>query len=86
MKKIPVKIAKQVALDTDSRQVILLTWDGKTTHVVTYGKTIDDCSQAADGGNMIKELLGWPKCNDQPSRVKKLEGRVRELEAQLAGQ
>lgn len=81
--RIPIKAARVVGLEYDRKQVILLAFDGELTHIVTWGKTIDDCSQAADGGNLLKEKWGWPECNDQPSRVRKLQERVRELEAQL---
>lgn len=79
MSRIPVKAAKEIAQQYDCRQVILLAWDGSYTHVVTYGKTADDCSQAADGGNMLKQKWGWPECNDQPSRVQRLEAEVARL-------
>jgi len=77
--RIPVKAAKDIATQFNLRQVILLAWDGKLTHVVTYGKTVDDCSQAADGANALKKKWGWPECNDQPSRVKKLQSALTEL-------
>lgn len=40
--------------------------------VTTYGKTISDCENAAEGGNAIKKLLGWPEelCNAKPKRSK----------------
>lgn len=82
-KRIPIKVAKNVAEETNCQQVILLAWDGKRTHIVTYGKTADDCAQAAAGGNMLKDKWGWPECNDQPSRVRVLEKRVKELEERL---
>ena len=81
--RIPIKAARHLGHEYDCRQIIVLAWDGTLTHVVTWGKTIDDCSQAADGGNRLKEALGWPEHNDQPSRVRKLEARIRELEAEL---
>lgn len=81
-KRIPISAAKLVADKHDCRQVIILAWDGKLTHVVTYGKTLEDCDQAAQGGNKIKKVLGWPEslCQDEPSRVKKLKERIKELE------
>lgn len=82
-KRIPVSAARKIAQEHVCRQVILLAWDGQSTHIVTYGVTADDCAQAAAGGNMLKERWGWPECNDQPSRVKVLENQVRELTEQL---
>ena len=82
-KHMPVKAASEVGKQYDCRQVILLAWDGELTHIVTWGKTVGDCSQAAEGGNRLKEKWGWPECNDQPSRVRKLQDRVQELEDML---
>lgn len=75
MKRIPIKAAKDIAQKYDSDQVILITWNKKTgtTSVVTYGKTKDDCVQAANGGNLIKKkILGWPddQCLATPARSK----------------
>ena len=87
-KRIPIKTAKNIAQAHDCKQVILLAWDGERTHVVTYGKSEEDCDQAARGGNMIKTSLGWPEelCSEEPSRVKKLKNRIAELEAMLTEQ
>lgn len=70
-KRLPISAAENVAKEHDLRQVILLAWDGELTHIVTFGKTVEDCAQAAQGGNILKEKWGWPECNDQPSRAKK---------------
>ena len=80
-KRIPIKVAKDIANKHDLRQVILVAWDGKLTHVVTYGKTIEECDQAAVGGNLVKRALGWPEsmCKEEPSRVKKLKEEIKKL-------
>ena len=92
-KRIPILAASDIAKAHDCRQVIVLAWDGKRTHVVTYGKTVEDCQQAADGGNRVKRALGWPEslCNEEPSRVAKLKAeneslrsKVKDLEGRLA--
>jgi len=80
---LPIAAAKSVSEKYGCRQVILLAWDGERTHVVTYGETPDDCERAALGGNMLKKKWGWPECNDQPSRVRKLEAENAELRARL---
>lgn len=78
--RIPISAAKSIADKYGCRQVIVLAFDPKgRTHIITYGKTADDCAQAAEGGNILKQKWGWPECNDQPSRVKKLEAKVEEL-------
>ena len=73
--RIPVVAAKRLAEEYQQRQVILVTWDGSKTHVVTYGRTIPECEQAAKGGNRVKRALGWPEslCNDVPARVRREE-------------
>ena len=74
-KSIPITVAKEIASKYDKSQVIVITWDKlhNTTHVTTYGKTIEDCEQAAKGGNFIKKALGFPEelCNMIPARVKR---------------
>lgn len=81
--KVPVRAAREVADKHDLRQVILIGWDGKLTHIVTYGKSTEDCAQAAHGGNLLKKKWGWPECNDQPPRVRKLEKEIEELKAEI---
>lgn len=84
MKRLPIKAAKDLAKQYNQKQVILATWDGERTHIVTYGVSIEDCSQAAQGGNKIKDALGWPKdLRDEPPRVKKLQDRIKELESYI---
>jgi hypothetical protein len=76
-KKLPITAAKEIAKKYDKDQVIILAWDKTTgeTWVTTYGKTIKDCEQAAEGGNNIKRFLGWPEemCKAKPARIKKKE-------------
>jgi hypothetical protein len=85
-KRIPIKVARDVGKQTGCRQIILLAFDGELTHVVTWGKTVEDCDQAAQGGNLLKKKWGWPESMQaEPSRVKKLRDRIRELEAQMKG-
>jgi hypothetical protein len=54
-------------------------------HVVTYGVTTEQAGEAADWGNSLKAQLGWPEslCQAQPSRVRRLEARIKELEMKL---
>lgn len=84
-KAIPVAAARRVAKDFAKDQVIIVTWDkahGKT-HVTTYGRTVEDCAQAATGGNAVKRALGWPEslCNAEPPRVTKLKAIAGAAEA-----
>ncbi|TFG95721.1 hypothetical protein E4H12_12695 [Candidatus Thorarchaeota archaeon] len=72
-KRVPIKAAKEVATKYGLQQTILVGWDGKQMHVVTYGTTLEQCEQAAVGGNKIKQWLGFPEdmCNALPARVKR---------------
>ena len=79
-RRIPIKVAQDVGQKNQCQQVIILAFDGTLTHIVTWGKSVIDCEMAARGGNILKEKWGWPECNDQPSRVKKLQERVEDLE------
>lgn len=78
-KRIPIAAAKRLAQAHGCRQVIILAWDGKETHVVTYGETKGDCIQAAEGGNKVKRALGWPEdlCKAEPYRARR--GRIRKF-------
>ena len=73
-KRIPITAAKRIAEEYGKDQVIIVTWDKATgtTWVTTYGKTVEECAQAADGGNRVKRALGWPEslCNAKPARTK----------------
>ncbi len=84
-KRVPIEAVKQVGRTHGLSQVILLGWDGKRTHVVTWGKSVEDCDQAAFGGDLVKKALGWPESlmGDRPSRVKNMETRIAELEKAL---
>lgn len=86
MPRIPIKSVKQLANDTGQDLIIVfaIDKDGETQHIATWGRSVEDCSRAADWGNKMKEKLEWPKSLfAQPSRVRKLQARVEELEAQL---
>ena len=83
--RVPIAAAKGVARSYGLRQVILAAWDGERTHVVTFGVSIEDCDQAALGGNKIKKALGWPEdANCLPSRVKALQAELARLKREGA--
>lgn len=68
--KIPITDAKKIAKERGYSQVIIHAFDGVTgiQHVTTYGKSEDDCINAAQGGNTIKKLLKWDESNVKPAR------------------
>lgn len=71
-KRIPINTAQNIGESFGYTQVIITAFDKETgtTHVTTWGKSLEDCEQAAVGGNFVKKALGWPpeKCNDKPAR------------------
>lgn len=84
MSRIPIKSVKALANETGQDLIIVfaIDSDGQTQHIATWGRSIEDCSRAADWGNRMKEKLGWPKSLFAlPSRVRKLQARIKELEA-----
>lgn len=69
-KRLPIKSAADFGQKHQCTQVIIAAWDGERTHIVTWGRTLAECKQAADGGNKIKDALGWPKdLHAEPSRI-----------------
>jgi hypothetical protein len=74
-KRIPITVAKKIANELGYTQVIIHAYDGVSgiQSVCTYGKSLEDCDNAAQGGNAIKRLLGWDEklCNAVPYRAKK---------------
>lgn len=84
MSKIPVKALKEMSKAYKLDHIIVFATGEKTQYIATYGRTIDECSEAADFGNVLKDKLGWPESlHQQPSRVRKLQARIKELEAQV---
>jgi hypothetical protein len=85
-KRIPIKAAKYIAKEYKLDQVVLVAYERDDrrkehmTHVVTYGRTQADCVQAAQGGNFVKKMLGWPEntLNTEPSRIKKVKEDAQE--------
>ena len=84
-KYLPIKAAKAIAKEYKLEQVVIVAWDGKRAHVVTYGTTIEACDQAAQCGNLVKKTLGFPDimCHIDTSRVKKLKDRIKNLQKEL---
>ena len=84
--RIPIKALKELAQKYDLSHVIIFAHDrdGETDRIATYGWTIVQCSEAADFGNRLKDVLGWPaSLHAQPSRVRRLQKQIKELEERL---
>jgi len=49
------------AREHELAQVIVVGWGANgLTHVVTWGESLQDSAQAAQGGNFVKNALGFP--------------------------
>ena len=77
--RLPIFAAQRIADDYGQDQVIVVTFDKTSglTHVVTYGRSLEECEQAAIGGNKVKAALGWPESlrHAEPARVKRAQAR-----------
>ncbi len=83
---IPIEELRELASKYKLSHIILFTHQPNEDrdHIVTYGETLEACSQAADFGNTLKTYLDWPHClHAQPPRVKQLLKRIGELEDEL---
>jgi len=84
--RIPIKALKEFAQKYDLSHVIIFAYnrDDGTEGVATYGRTILQSSEAAEFGNCLKDVLGWPGgLHGQPSRVPRLQKQIKELEKRL---
>jgi len=87
--RIPIEVLKEIAKKYGLSHIIMLAHQDLVgpvvkDHVVTYGRTVEQCSEAADFGNKLKDALGWPESlRTQPSRVLKLQKRIKELEEEI---
>ena len=77
-KNIPIDAAKKLAKEYEKDVVVIIAFDRKYNQqcVATYGKTLQDCIEAAAFGNGLKRnILKWPEehCNAKPARQKKME-------------
>jgi hypothetical protein len=74
-KRIPISAAKRISVDYNFPEVIIFAYDPVSgdQHVTTYGRTLEQCKDAAKAGNYLKKALGWPEklCNTQPARAKR---------------
>ncbi len=83
-KRISIKTAKEFAEKNKLKQVIIVSWDGKLTHVVTYGRTVLDNDLAAQAGNLFRQAMCWDASKMiDPLRVVKLKKQITALEERL---
>ena len=84
-RKIPISTAKAIAEQEGLRQVLLIGWDGQSTHIVTYGKTKADCRLAAQAQDFwkgkIREFSFTEDIASLTDQLASAQARVKELES-----
>lgn len=62
-KEIPFEAAAEFAKKFNKDVIIILSFDkvNETESVTTWGKSIHQADHAADCGNRIKRVIGWPE-------------------------
>ena len=57
MSRIPIKAAKKISTDYNWPEVVIFAYDPETgsQHVTSYGKTLEQCKDAARAGNYLKK-------------------------------
>jgi hypothetical protein len=83
---IPIKVLKEFSQKYGYSTVVMFaTNSNQMQYIATYGRTIQECDQAAQFGDMMKDALHWPESlHAAPSRVRQLQKRVKELEDEIA--
>lgn len=84
--RLPITALKELAQKYGYSHVIVYAYDSKDRmqHIATYGRTITECDQAAQFGDMMKDALRWPESlHAVPNRVKLLQDMVAQLEEKL---
>ena len=73
MKEIPISAAREISTKFEYPEVVIFAYDPDSgrMHVTTYGKSPEQCRDAARAGNDLKRTLGWPEelCHAKPSRT-----------------
>lgn len=81
MKNIPISLLKKISKEFGYDHIIMFCTVGTVQYIATFGNNIEQCDQAAQFGNRLKDALGWPESlHALPPRVKNLIKRVHELE------
>jgi hypothetical protein len=84
-KRIPVSSLADLAKSQKLTHAVLLGFDqsDNRNYFVTWGATVEACSQAADMGNKLAEFMGFPDLQLEPARVKVLLKENKALKAEL---
>lgn len=70
MMDIPISLAKEISEKSNYDEIVIFGYDPKSgqQHITTYGKTVEQCKDAALAGNYLKKSLHWPDelCHAEP--------------------
>lgn len=81
---IPIIDVERFGFEHSLSQVIIFGFDGKRTHVASWGETDEASAQAAAGANVIKKGWDWPiDTIAESAKVEALHARIAELERLL---
>jgi hypothetical protein len=84
--RIPIKAVREFGRKWGLAHVIIFAHqaDSRIHHILTWGRSTEESGQAVDFANTLKKQLGWPEAlYPQPSRVRRLMQRIRDLDAEL---
>lgn len=67
MKKVPVEVAEKFLKENGFDMVVVMAYtkDDDMRHVLSYGKTKEDCKNAAKSANWVKAALGFPNVEQE---------------------
>jgi hypothetical protein len=83
-KVIPISELKEFAKKYGYDHVIVFATAGKMQYVATYGHTLEECDRAAQFGDKMKDVLGWPdSLHAIPPRVHALQTQIADLKYYL---
>ena len=84
MKTIPISSLKKISEEFGYDHIIMFCTAGKEQFIATYGKNIEQCDQAAQFGDKLKDAMGWPESlHAMPSRVHALQTQIADLKYYL---
>lgn len=76
-KRIAIADLKELAKKYELDHVIVFATSGSMQFVCSYGGTINECDQAAQFADKLKDGLGWPESlHAMPSRVHALQCKI----------
>ncbi len=83
--KISIKSLKELSQQYNLDHIIVFATEGKEQFIATFGRNLQECDEAAQFGDKLKDTMGWPESlHASPSRVKALQKENKELKEKLS--